>query len=75
MSGEDIISCCGACGGPQGEVFAQDIAPAYLAALIKRVLNAKLTNVRVGHGEEHDPRLPARTLDATVLIHIYHEIA
>ena len=61
--------------GPHGEVFAQDITPAYLAALKKRVLNAKLTNVRVGLGEEHDPRLPARTLDAAVLIHMYHEIA
>jgi SAM-dependent methyltransferase len=61
--------------GPQGEVFAQDIMPNYLAALKKRVLNAKLTNVRVGLGEEHDPRLPAGALDAAVLIHMYHEIA
>jgi SAM-dependent methyltransferase len=61
--------------GPQGEVFAQDITPSYLAALKKRVLDAKLTNIKVGLGEEHDPRLPARTLDAAVLIHMYHEIA
>jgi SAM-dependent methyltransferase len=61
--------------GPQGEVFAQDITPDYLAALKKRVLNAKLTNVKVGLGEEHDPRLPRRVLDAAVLIHMYHEIA
>ena len=60
--------------GPQGEVFAQDIKPNYLAALQKRVLKAKLTNVKVGLGEEHDPRLPARALDAAVLIHMYHEI-
>jgi SAM-dependent methyltransferase len=61
--------------GPQGEVFAQDITPDYLTALQKRVLNAKLANVKVGLGEEHDPRLPARALDAAVLIHMYHEIA
>ena len=60
--------------GPQGEVLAQDITPTYLAALKKRVLNAKLANVRVGLGEAHDPRLPARALDAAVLIHMYHEI-
>lgn len=61
--------------GPKGEVFAQDITPEYLAKLRKRVLNARLTNVKVGLGEEHDPRLPARSLDAAVLIHMYHEIA
>jgi ubiquinone/menaquinone biosynthesis C-methylase UbiE len=61
--------------GPQGEVIAEDITPGYLAALQKRVLKAKLGNVKVGLGEEHDPRLPARVLDAAVLIHMYHEIA
>jgi SAM-dependent methyltransferase len=61
--------------GPQGEVYAQDITPDYLITLQKRVLNAKLANVRVGLGEEHDPRLPAGALDAAVLIHMYHEIA
>jgi SAM-dependent methyltransferase len=61
--------------GPRGEVFAQDITPDYLASLQKRVLDAKLANVKIGLGEEHDPRLPARALDAAVLIHMYHEIA
>jgi SAM-dependent methyltransferase len=61
--------------GSQGEVFAQDITPIYLTALKKRVQNATLTNVKVGLGEGHDPRLPARTFDAAVLIHMYHEIS
>jgi SAM-dependent methyltransferase len=60
--------------GTNGEVFAQDIMPNYLAALQKRVLKAKFANVKVGLGEEHDPRLPPQTLDAAVLIHMYHEI-
>ncbi len=60
--------------GPGGQVIAQDITPEYLAKLQKRVLGAKLANVKVGLGEEHDPRLPARSLDAAVLIHMYHEI-
>ena len=60
---------------PGGEVIAQDITPEYLQQLQKRVRDAKLANVRVGLGEEHDPRLPARSLDAAVLIHMYHEIA
>ncbi len=59
--------------GAKGEVFAQDITPAYLVKL--RVRTARLANVRVGLGEAHDPRLPAGALDAAVLIHMYHEIA
>lgn len=61
--------------GPQGEVFAQDITPSYLIALKKRVRNAKLTNVKIGLGEEHDPRLPPRAIDVAILIHMYHEIS
>jgi SAM-dependent methyltransferase len=61
--------------GPQGEVIAQDITPEYLSALQRRIRKAKLANVRIGLGEEHDPRLPAHSLDVAVLIHMYHEIA
>jgi len=61
--------------GPKGEVIAQDITPEYLAKLRKRVLDARLANVKVGLGEEHDPRLPAHSMDAALLIHMYHEIA
>lgn len=60
--------------GPAGEVLAQDITPDYLAKLRKRVAGARLANVKVGLGEAHDPRLPARALDTAVLIHMYHEI-
>jgi SAM-dependent methyltransferase len=61
--------------GPLGEVFAQDITPNYLTALKRRVQKANVANVKVGLGEGHDPRLPARTFDAAVLIHMYHEIS
>jgi SAM-dependent methyltransferase len=61
--------------GPTGEVLAQDIMPEYLKVLQRRVREARVTNVKVGLGEAHDPRLPARALDAAVLIHMYHEIA
>lgn len=61
--------------GTRGEIFAQDITPNYLTALKTRVQKAKLANVKVGLGEGHDPRLPARALDAAVLIHMYHEIS
>lgn len=61
--------------GPAGEVLAQDITPKYLETLQRRVRDAKAANVKVGLGEEHDQRLPPRSLDAAVLIHMYHEIA
>jgi hypothetical protein len=35
----------------------------------------KLTNVKFALGEPHDPRLPASSLDAAILVHMYHEIA
>jgi ubiquinone/menaquinone biosynthesis C-methylase UbiE len=61
--------------GPSGAVVAQDVRRDYLAYLAKRVQQLKLTNVKIGLGEPHDPRLPAASLDAAVLVHMYHEIA
>jgi len=61
--------------GPSGTVVAQDVREDYLTGLAKRVQQLKLTNVKMALGEPHDPRLPAATLDAAVLVHMYHEIA
>jgi SAM-dependent methyltransferase len=58
--------------GKQGRVLAEDVTPGYLAALEKRVTG--LANVTVVQGEPHDPRLPAGSLDAAILVHMYHEI-
>ena len=60
--------------GPQGRILAQDITPDYLADLETRVAAKGLTNVTVVRGESHDPRLPPGSLDAAVLVHMYHEI-
>jgi SAM-dependent methyltransferase len=61
--------------GPSGTVVAQDVRRDYLTDLAKRVQRLKLTNVKVALGEPHDPRLPVASLDAAVLVHMYHEIA
>ncbi|MGD9921244.1 MAG: methyltransferase [Pseudorhodoplanes sp.] len=61
--------------GPGGKVFATDITPNYLSALNARILKAKLANVVIARGEPHDPRLPPNSIDAALLIHMYHEIA
>ena len=61
--------------GLSGTVIAQDVRRDYLADLAKRVQQLKLTNVKIALGEPHDPRLPAASLDAAILVHMYHEIA
>jgi len=61
--------------GPEGRVFAQDVTPNYLADLAKRVRKEGLQNVTLVRGEPHDPRLPAASVDAAILVHMYHEIA
>jgi SAM-dependent methyltransferase len=61
--------------GQSGTVVAQDVRRDYLTYLAKRVQKLKLTNVKIALGEPHDPRLPAASLDAAILVHMYHEIA
>ncbi len=61
--------------GPEGRVFAQDVEPKYLDRLRGRVSRERLPNVSVVLGEPHDPRLPPRSTDLALLVHMYHEIA
>jgi len=60
--------------GPNGRVFAQDVMPNYLAGLARRVNREGLANVTVSLGDPHDPRLPPGSVDAAILVHMYHEI-
>ncbi|MCJ2035076.1 class I SAM-dependent methyltransferase [Methylobacterium sp. J-068] len=61
--------------GPGGRIYAEDVTPRYLADLEARMAKANLANVTVVRGEPHDPRLPPASLDAALLVHMYHEIA
>jgi SAM-dependent methyltransferase len=61
--------------GPAGSVVAQDVRLDYLIELARRTELLKLTNVNFALGEPHDPRLPDSSLDAAILVHMYHEIA
>jgi SAM-dependent methyltransferase len=61
--------------GPTGSVVAQDVMRDYLVELARRTERLKLTNVMFALGEPHDPRLPASSLDAAILVHMYHEVA
>ncbi|GJD33267.1 class I SAM-dependent methyltransferase [Methylobacterium aerolatum] len=58
--------------GETGRILAEDVMPDYLAALERRV--KPFGNVTVVQGEPHDPRLPPASVDAVVLVHMYHEI-
>lgn len=60
--------------GATGHVYGQDIVPEYLDLLAARVRDAGLSNVTVVRGDPHDPRLPLDSLDAAIMIHMYHEI-
>lgn len=60
--------------GPKGSVIAEDVTRDYLVELARRIERLGLTNVTLALGEPHDPRLPASTLDAAILSHMYHEI-
>lgn len=60
--------------GPAGTVIAEDVTRDYLAELARRIERLGLTNVKLALGEPHDPRLPAASLDAAILVHMYHEI-
>ncbi|MCE2900303.1 MAG: class I SAM-dependent methyltransferase [Gemmatimonas sp.] len=60
--------------GATGRVFGQDIIPDYLTLLQRRVRREALANVQVVAGDPHDPRLPAKSVDVALMIHMYHEI-
>ena len=61
--------------GPTGHVVAEDVDPQALQALSAQASQRRLTNVTIALGEPQDPRLPPRSLDAAILVHMYHEIA
>ncbi len=61
--------------GPNGRILAEDITPDYLADLEKRVAASGKGNITVVRGEAHDPRLPPASVDAAILVHMYHEIS
>ncbi len=58
--------------GPQGKVFAEDIFPDFLDKARARAQEKGLTNVEFILGAETDPRLPPASLDAVLLLEVYH---
>ncbi len=61
--------------GPTGAVLAEDINPAAIEYIGKRVAKEDLSNVRTVLGAPNDPRLPVESVDAVLMLKVYHEIA
>jgi ubiquinone/menaquinone biosynthesis C-methylase UbiE len=61
--------------GPRGLVYAEDVQPEMIAAIKRRVGREGLTNVRPVLGVGSNPRLPAGSLDAVLIVDAYHEMA
>src|ERR1700730_4608970 len=61
--------------GPTGAVLAEDINPLAIEYIGKRALKEDLSNVRTVLGAPDDPRLPAGSVDAVLMLKVYHEIA
>ena len=60
--------------GPNGIVYAQDIQSQMIQAIEGRVRGEGLHNVRMVLGTPLDPRLPASSLDAVLVVDTYHEM-
>jgi ubiquinone/menaquinone biosynthesis C-methylase UbiE len=60
---------------PAGTVFAEDINPKAIDFIYQRTEKEKLSNVKTVLGMPDDLRLPAGTIDAVLMLKVYHEIA
>jgi ubiquinone/menaquinone biosynthesis C-methylase UbiE len=61
--------------GPTGAVMAEDINPQAIQYIGKRMVKENLSNVQTVLGAPDDPRLPAESVDAVLMLKVYHEIA
>ena len=59
--------------GPNGVVYAEDIQPAMLEAVSRRMRNENLANVKTVLGTASDPRLPVG-IDAILISDAFHEM-
>ncbi len=61
--------------GANGIVYAEDINPQYIGAIERRASKEQLSNVKPTLGTPDDPKLLPGTVDAVLLLKVYHEIA
>ena len=61
--------------GPSGHVIAEDINPKAVDAIRQRAIAENLLNIQPYLGTPDDPQLTPDTLDAALMLKVYHEIA
>jgi len=61
--------------GPTGAVLAEDINPLAIEYIGKRISKENLSNVRTVLGTPDDPGLPPGSVNAVLMLKVYHEIA
>jgi len=59
--------------GSQGKVYAEDVRSDVLEEVRTRAAQEKLSQVKIVQGTENDPKLPADSLDAVLVMNAYHE--
>ncbi len=62
-------------GDRSGTVYAEDINAHAVEAIHDRATKENLPNIAAVLGTPDDPKLPADTLDAALMLRVYHEIA
>jgi ubiquinone/menaquinone biosynthesis C-methylase UbiE len=60
--------------GPNGRVYAEDIQPQMIESIQRRRDREGLLNVETVLGTAVDPKLPAGSLDAVLIVDAYHEM-
>jgi ubiquinone/menaquinone biosynthesis C-methylase UbiE len=60
--------------GPNGLVYSQDVQSLMLEAIKRRVQREGLQNVRTRQARGNDPNLPAKALDAILIVDAYQEV-
>jgi len=60
--------------GAKGRIYAEDITAGAVKELKKTISSKRLKNTTVVLGVAEDPRLPAGSLDAALMVIAYHEV-
>jgi ubiquinone/menaquinone biosynthesis C-methylase UbiE len=60
---------------PNGTVFAEDINPDAIRYIDQRARKEQIPNIKTILGSPDDPRLPPASIDALLMLKVYHEIA
>ena len=60
---------------PHGVVYAEDINQNAIDTIHERSVKENLPNIATILGTPDDPKIPATSLDAAVMLRVYHEIA